>query len=205
MQIERFILGDFQMNSYLLIEGKDAILIDVGFDPFSIEKFIKEKELTLKAILLTHAHLDHIGGLEQIRERFKVPVYLHQEEKEWLSSPQLNGSEIFPFFGEVKCKPADVLLCDLDSLEIESFFIEVIHTPGHTPGGISYYLKPFLFSGDTLFKESIGRTDLKGGNYDQLLKSIHEKLFTLPDETVVYPGHGEKTTIRFEKELNPYV
>ncbi|TCS84437.1 MBL fold metallo-hydrolase [Tepidibacillus fermentans] len=205
MEIKTFVLGEFETNSYLLIQDGQAILIDVGFEPESIETYLNQHQIQLKTIFLTHAHLDHIGGLEYIRERFSVPVYVHHAESEWLSNPRYNGSEIFPYFGQVICKPADYLIKEEQLINIGSFQIQPIHTPGHTPGGTSYYLKPFLFSGDTLFYHSIGRTDLYGGNHTQLIDQIRNKLYFLPEDTKVYPGHGESTTIGEEKRNNPYV
>ena len=111
----------------------------------------------------------------------------------------------FSFYGEVKCKPADYLLTEEKLIKVSNFDVQIIHTPGHTPGGISYYIKPLLFSGDTLFNSSVGRTDLFGGNQQLLVESIKSKLFSLPDDTIVYSGHGEKTSIKNEKRFNPYV
>lgn len=205
MKIERFVLGDFEVNSYLIINNKEAVLIDVGFEPDVITEYIMTNNLELKAILLTHAHLDHIGGLEEIRERFNVDVYIHRNEAEWLVNPSFNGSKDFPFFGEVMCKPTNNLLTDNDELLFGDTKIKVIHTPGHTPGGVSYLINRWLFTGDTLFNNSIGRTDLWGGNYKQLIDSIKNKIFKLSNEVIVYPGHGEKTSIKNEKVTNPFI
>jgi len=204
MEIKRFVLSDFEVNNYLLIEGKEAVLIDAGFDPEPIETYLLEKGIELKAILLTHAHLDHIGGLQRLRERFNAPVYIHQKEIDWLTDPELNGSKTFPFFGDVVCEPADYILKEGKPLKIGGFHFEVLHTPGHTPGGVSFYMKPWIFTGDTLFYRSIGRTDLYGGDQMLLLQTIENQLFSLPNETVVYPGHGQHTTIAEEKKWNPY-
>jgi len=205
MKIKRFVLGEFEVNNYLLVNNKEGVLIDVGFEPEPIEQYIKEHNIELKAILLTHAHLDHIGGVEHIRARINAPVYVHEKEKDWLKHPVLNGSEAYPHFGQVICKPADFLIKDEQILTIGSFSFKIISTPGHTPGGLCYYINSSLFSGDTLFQRSIGRTDLYGGDMWALEKSIKEKLYILPDETIVYPGHGPKTTIDKEKKTNPYI
>ncbi|OEF99287.1 hypothetical protein BHF71_09190 [Vulcanibacillus modesticaldus] len=205
MEIKRFVLGEFAVNSYLLIKNQTGVLIDVGFSPKMIEEYIEKEKIRLKAILLTHTHLDHIGGVEGIREKFDVPVYVHTDENKWLSDPALNGSEHFPFYGKVIVNPADNLIGYDSEIKIADFKIKAIHTPGHTPGGITYYIKPYLFSGDTLFENSIGRTDLYGGDFDQLLNSIKEKLFVLPDDTIVFPGHGNETSIGKEKNSNPFI
>jgi len=205
MKIERFVLGDFQVNSYLIINAKEAVLIDVGFSPDAIVEYIEKNKIELKAILLTHAHLDHIGGLEKIRDRFNVDVYLHKNEAEWLVNSTYNGSKDFPFFGEVICKPTNKLLTDNEELIFGDIKVKAIFTPGHTPGGVSYLINKWLFSGDTLFNNSIGRTDLWGGNYKQLIDSIKNGLFRLSNEVLVYPGHGEKTSIKNEKATNPFI
>lgn len=205
MRIKQFVLGDFEVNSYLIINNIEAVLIDVGFKPSVIEEYIITNNLELKAILLTHAHLDHIGGLEEIRERFNVDVYIHENEADWLVNPTFNGSKDFPFFGEVKCKPTNNLLTDDEELIFGDIKIKAILTPGHTPGGVSYLINKWLFTGDTLFNNSIGRTDLWGGNYNQLIDSIKNKLLKLSNEVIVYPGHGEKTTIKNEKATNPFI
>lgn len=204
MKIERFVLGDFEVNSYLIINNKETVLIDAGFEPDVVAEYIMINNLELKAILLTHAHFDHIGGLEEIRERFNVDVYIHKNEAEWLINPSFNGSKDFPFFGEVSCNPASKLLTDNDELVFGDLKIQIIHTPGHTPGGVSYLINRWLFTGDTLFNNSIGRTDLWGGNYKQLIDSIKNKIFKLSNEVVIYPGHGEKTSIKNEKTTNPF-
>lgn len=205
MRIKQFVLGDFEVNSYLIINNNEAVLIDIGFKPSVIEEYIITNNLELKAILLTHAHLDHIGGLEEIRERFNVDVYIHKNEADWLVNPTFNGSKDFPYFGEVKCKPTNNLLNDDEELIFGDIKIKTIFTPGHTPGGVSYLINKWLFTGDTLFNNSIGRTDLWGGNYNQLIDSVKNRLLKLSNEVVVYPGHGEKTTIKNEKATNPFI
>lgn len=205
MKIERFVLGDFAVNSYLIINDKEAVLIDVGFEPDVIAEYLIANNLELKAILLTHAHLDHIGGLEEIRDRFNVDVYIHKNEAEWLGNPVFNGSKDLPFFGEIKCKPTNKLILDNEELVFGEIKIKAIFTPGHTPGGVSYLINKWLFTGDTLFNNSIGRTDLWGGNYKQLIDSIKNRLLKLSNEVTVYPGHGEKTSIKNEKITNPFI
>lgn len=205
MRIKPFVLSEFEVNNYLLIEGKNAVLIDAGFKPEKIESYIIQNQLHLQAILLTHTHLDHIGGLESIRRRFNAPVYVHKKEKQWLSNPQLNGSDAFPYFGQVVCQPAEIMIENDGFLDIGDFHFNLFHTPGHTPGGVSYLINDWLFTGDTLFYRSIGRTDLYGGDQFQLLETIQKKLLSLPEDIAVFPGHGKETTIGEEKKLNPFL
>ncbi len=205
MKIKRFILSDMGVNCYLISNNSDAILIDVGFNPTIIEEYIDSNNLNLLAILLTHAHFDHIGGLEQIRSKYKAPVYVHEKEQDWLTNPALNGSETFSYFGKVTSKPSENIIKEENILNIDDFHIKVIHTPGHTPGSVTYKINNWLFTGDTLFNRSIGRTDFAGGNHVQLINSIKKKIFLLTDKSIVFPGHGEQTTVGEEKKNNPFL
>lgn len=159
------------------------------------------------AVLLTHAHFDHIGAVDDVRETYSIPVYVHTEEQDWLQDASLNGSALFMMGRSITAKPADELIEKEGTLSIGSFTFEVFETPGHSPGSVSYYSKEAaaVFSGDVLFQMSIGRTDLPGGSFNELIMSIEEKLFTLPDETAVLCGHGPETTIGFEKANNPFL
>lgn len=159
-----------------------------------ISFYIKEKGLTPLAILLTHAHFDHIGALDEVREKWDIPVYLHQNEKNWLTDASLNGSGMLRGI-EVTAKPADHLIEGDGELNIGPFHLETLFTPGHSPGSVSYYVKDadLVISGDVLFQGGIGRTDLIGGDQETLLTSIHEKLLTLPEHTLVLSGHGPET------------
>jgi len=206
MKIQNFVLGMVGTNCYLVVneEEKQCILIDPAVYSGEIAEQIRREGLDLRAILLTHGHFDHIMGIDGFRKEFpEIPVYAHREEEALLKDASMNASLEFgrqyTFSGAVYAEDGDVL--DLAGMQFR-----VIHTPGHTIGGCCYYLQEekVLFSGDTLFQESIGRTDFPTGNGGQLMRSIREKLFTLPEETAVYPGHMERTTIGDEKKYNPY-
>ena len=206
MKIQNFVLGMVGTNCYLVVneEEKQCILIDPAVYSGEIAEQIRREGLDLRAILLTHGHFDHIMGIDGFRKEFpEIPVYAHREEEALLKDASMNASLEFgrqyTFSGAAYAEDGDVL--DLAGMQFR-----VIHTPGHTIGGGCYYLQEekVLFSGDTLFRESIGRTDFPTGNGGQLMRSIREKLFTLPEETAVYPGHMERTTIGDEKKYNPY-
>ena len=206
MKIQNFVLGMVGTNCYLVVneEEKQCILIDPAVYSGEIAEQIRREGLDLRAILLTHGHFDHIMGIDGFRKEFpEIPVYAHREEEALLKDASMNASLEFgrqyTFSGAAYAEDGDVL--DLAGMQFR-----VIHTPGHTIGGCCYYLQEekVLFSGDTLFQESIGRTDFPTGNGGQLMRSIREKLFTLPEETAVYPGHMERTTIGDEKKYNPY-
>ncbi|WP_285825050.1 MBL fold metallo-hydrolase [Schaedlerella arabinosiphila] len=206
MKILNFVLGMVGTNCYLVVneEEKQCILIDPAVYSGEIAEQIRREGLDLRAILLTHGHFDHIMGIDGFRKEFpEIPVYAHREEEALLKDASMNASLEFgrqyTFSGAAYAEDGDVL--DLAGMQFR-----VIHTPGHTIGGCCYYLQEekVLFSGDTLFRESIGRTDFPTGNGGQLMRSIREKLFTLPEETAVYPGYMERTTIGDEKKYNPY-
>jgi len=206
MNIEVFSLGPLQTNAYLLStdDRTRGIVIDPGMNPRSLMKRIEGMEI--EAILLTHAHFDHIGGVDELRKAKGCPVYLHPLEADWLTDARLNGSTNWPELGgPIVTEAAEYDLADRQKLKLLDTEFLVMHTPGHSPGSVSFLWGDRLFGGDVLFKMSVGRTDLRGGDSRDLLDSIHGKLFELSDETVVYPGHGPKTTIGFEKKNNPYV
>lgn len=200
-------LGPLQTNGYVLDNGQgQGIIIDPGMYPQEMLEHISN--LNIAAILLTHTHFDHIGGLEEIRKVTKAPVYLHPLEVDWLTDPEKNGSARWPMVtGPITCEPAEKQVQHGDKLELAGLHIHVLHTPGHSPGSVAYYLadQNMVIAGDALFAGSIGRTDLPGGDYDTLINSIKAQLFTLPDETIVYPGHGPHTTVGEEKKYNPFL
>lgn len=201
-------LGPLQTNAYIIEdENKECVIIDPGSEGKRLVKNLEKKELRPIAILLTHAHFDHIGAVDDVREKWDCPVYIHINEQDWLMNSALNGSKYFGLEEEIVVKEADHLLNEEGKLTIGSFSFEVYETPGHSPGSVSYYLKEqsIVFSGDALFARSIGRTDLPGGSHKQLIQSIHEKLLVLPENTIVAPGHGPLTTIMNEMNENPFL
>lgn len=191
-------------NCYLVRgEHPEAVVIDPGGDIALILALIESEGLQVSAIVNTHGHADHIGANADLAERFGCPIMVHEADARLLTDPVANLSA---FLGESVLSPAaDRLLRHGDRIEIGPVALHVIHTPGHTPGGICLHTDGHLFAGDTLFAGSIGRTDFPGGSMDQLTSGIREKLLVLPDDTIVYPGHGPTTTIGAEKAENPYL
>ena len=205
MEVFEYQTGPLQVNTYLVFdEAKEAFLVDPGSYLKQISNKIIEKELDLKYIVLTHGHGDHIGGIKQFKADFPdVKVVALDAEKETLNDSVLNNSKIL-LGGEVTMD-ADIYVHDGETMKIGNMDLMFMATPGHTPGGMSILVGDKVFCGDTLFKGSIGRSDMPGGDYLALIDSIKTKLFTLPDETKVYPGHMYKTTIGWEKKHNPFV
>ncbi len=209
LKIDRLILGAFETNCYVVRKDESAtecLVIDTGLDGSDLVAFLEEHQLTPIAVVLTHGHADHIVGLAVLRQRYPgIKIFIHQLDAPLLTDPDANLSGLAGL--AFATGPADVLLRDRDVIEEAGIQLRVLHTPGHTLGGICLYAEPeaIVFGGDTLFADSVGRTDFPGGDMDQLIESIRTKLFTLPDKTAVYPGHGMRTTIGREKRANPYV
>ncbi|MDW7668076.1 MAG: MBL fold metallo-hydrolase [Bacillota bacterium] len=205
MIIETLRLGSYGANCYIVgsEKSKDVMIIDPGAESSKVKKLISSKSYNPIFILLTHGHGDHIGGAKDLKKEFNIPVYIHKKDSAMLKDERLNFTNMM--FKNGVSLNADKFLEDGDKINLDNMKFQVIHTPGHTPGGICLKNKDVVFSGDTLFKGSIGRTDLPGGSYDQIIKSIKEKLLVLDEDTVVYPGHEGQTTIKYEKENNPFL
>lgn len=205
MHVKSMSLGPLGTNCYVVYDDRNALIIDPGGEANIITDFLDEEKLSPQAILLTHAHFDHIGAVEDLRFFYGLDVYLHKNEASWLEEPRLNGS--ISFTGEeIKTKQAEYIL-EPGEIRIASFTFEVVHTPGHSPGSVSFIFKDegFVIAGDVLFQQGIGRTDLPGGDMKQLETSIRKHLYQLDNTFVVYPGHGPRTTIGNEKANNPFV
>ncbi len=205
MILETVIAGHLDVNCYLIgcEESHAGAVIDPGGDAEEIIKKAEKLGLKLKYIVCTHGHVDHIAAVDEIRKATGAKVMIHGADAEMLTDPQKNLSV---FMGEkISIQPADIILKEGDVIDIGTVQLEVLHVPGHTPGGICLKTPTAVFSGDTLFAGSIGRSDFPGGNHGLLVKGIKEKLLTLPDETRVYPGHGPDTLIGQEKRHNPFL
>ncbi len=209
MKIDSLILGAYETNSYVLRDSDsatDCLVIDTGLEAGGLIDLLEEQKLNPVAIVFTHGHVDHIGGVAALRSKFPdMKVHIHKLDAEMLTEPgaNLSGMTGAPFSTE----PEDFPLAEQDVVEQAGVELLVLHTPGHTPGGVCLYSEKdgVAFVGDTLFAESVGRADFPGGSMSQLISSIKEKLFILPDETKVYPGHGPATTIGHEKAHNPFL
>ncbi|MBC8562497.1 MULTISPECIES: MBL fold metallo-hydrolase [Jutongia] len=199
------VVGPIQTNCYFLYreDTKECLIIDPGYEADKIEAYVQKKQLHVAGILLTHGHFDHITAADEVRKKFQTKIYASGKEKELMADPRMNVSVMM---GESVSLKADVWLEDGQELEMLGETMRCILTPGHTGGGMCFYFPKacMLFSGDTLFQESVGRTDFPTGSSRELIRSVREKLLVLPEAVRVYPGHGLMTTIRDEQMFNPY-
>ncbi len=204
MKIKRFEVGALGVNCYVLYDEKTkkALVIDPGDEPELILDFIREEGLSLQYIICTHGHFDHIGAVKELKEESRAKVILHQSDLEmYRNAPQI-ASQFFGIRIDSQPEP-EILLENEMTMNLIDKEIKFIHTPGHSLGSICIYIDNYLFTGDTLFAGSVGRTDLMGGSMEQLLNSL-KKLASLPPETIILPGHGPKTQLRIEIMTNPF-
>ena len=204
MILETHAVGMIQANCYILgdEESREAIVIDPGGDAPTIVRSLEKANLKLVAILATHGHFDHVDGLGQLKKAVDAPIYLHREDLPLVESM---GSQGAMFGVQIQQAPTpENFVAEGDEIRFGNLTVQVLHTPGHSPGSVSYRIGDKVFVGDLLFAGSIGRTDLPGGDYATLISAVREKIFTLGDTTTVYPGHGPATTVGTEKRTNPF-
>lgn len=205
MRISSLTLGLVDTNTYFIEDDNSVILIDPSSESDKIIKKLNQINKPLKAVLLTHAHYDHIGALDDIIEKYHVPVYMHEEEFDFLKDTKKNGADKFKQFGlpniTSSAKPKSLTE---GPAEIAGFKFEVLHTPGHSPGSLTFVFDQFAVVGDTLFNNGIGRTDLYKGDYETLIDSIQDKIFNLDGDLPLFPGHGPYTTVD-DEQLNPFL
>ncbi|MCT8977167.1 MBL fold metallo-hydrolase [Clostridium sp. CX1] len=199
MEVRRVPAGVYAANCYILMdeETKEAAVMDPGGDADDLSKVIKEMGAKVKYILLTHGHVDHVGAVTELKDEFKAPVYINEEDYKMISNREY-------IYGDIIGK-VDGYINEGDSFKLGSSEIKVLQTPGHTPGGVCFLVDNMVITGDTLFAGSIGRTDLGGGDYEAIIRSIKEKLMILPDDTIVLSGHGGQSTIGRERVHNPFL
>jgi hydroxyacylglutathione hydrolase len=203
-RVHTLVLGRLQTNCYILESEEKSIIIDPGDEPERILRFVEDIRAAPKLVVATHAHFDHILGVDRIKTELEIPFAIHKEDIEILESMQTQVRQFMGYNVPPPPKP-DQFLADGQEIAVGDGLVKVIHTPGHSPGSISLSGDGYVFTGDALFHQSIGRTDLHGGDPDMLIRSIRNRLFTLDDETVVYPGHGPETSVGDEKVANPFV
>lgn len=210
LNVRVYSLGPIQTNCYIVSnKNKDCLIFDPGEQANYIISELRKNGLKPLAILLTHTHFDHIGAVDEVREQYKLPLYVHEKEVSWLSDPMKNGSGKYaelPNYMVEKPEEEHIIRKE-GEMTIGDFTFKIAHTPGHSPGSVSFIFKEdgFAIVGDTLFEQSVGRTDLIGGSMSVLTKSIKDKLFSLPEDTIIYPGHGQYTTPAAEMASNPFL
>jgi hydroxyacylglutathione hydrolase len=203
-KLHTLVVGRLQTNCYILQSDSTALVIDPGDEPERILRFLDDIAVKPSKIIATHTHFDHVLGVNAIRAKLNIPFLIHRDD---LSMLELMQSRVRQFMGFSVPPPpkVDQFLADGESINIGQDKVKVIHTPGHSPGSISLAGRGYVLTGDALFSQSIGRTDLPGGDLDTLVRSITDRLFSLDNDTIVYPGHGPETSIGDEKLANPFV
>lgn len=206
LQVLEYNVGDIGTNCYLMVNTstKETIIVDPGGDAPMLERHIAQQGLKPVAVFLTHAHYDHAHHAKVLKKEYQIPVYVHEAERETLTDVRVNASAMF---GCPETYEADIFVKDGQQIQVAGFDIKVLHTPGHTPGGACYYFEKnkTLVSGDSLFCGSVGRTDFPKGSMSDLVRSLREKVLTLPRDTEVLPGHMMRTTIGKEIDYNPFL
>lgn len=206
LNIQKFNTGLYDVNTYVIwdSENLEAAVIDWGGDFELVNNFLNENNLKLNFVLNTHGHFDHIMADDEVQKKLGVPVYAHRDDLELINYLPIQ-LQMFGIESGINAPEIDHFVEDGDVLKLGSYEIKVIHTPGHSQGGVCYLIEDKLFAGDTLFLECIGRTDFPYGNHQQLIESIKNKLMILPDETQVFSGHGDNTTIGHERKFNSFI
>lgn len=205
IELFTLVVGPLEENCYIACDAdtREALIVDPGAEAEKIIQFIKDKNILPQMIVNTHGHWDHVGAVSKLKDTFHIPFYLHQEDAKWLEEP------LASYFGRsaVRGLTVDHFVKDGDELTLGQHRLRVIHTPGHTQGGCVLWLveDAIAFTGDTLFKGTVGRTDFEDGSYEAILHSVQTALKALPGECVLYPGHGPKSTMAFERVHNPYM
>ena len=209
LQLQSFVFNPLQENTYVLFdETKECVIIDPGCyereEQYDLADFIETNELKVVKLLNTHGHVDHVLGNAFVKETYKTKLYIHEQDAATLKAVKVYAPH-YGFFQYQEAEP-DIYLKEGEPVTFGNQSLDILFVPGHAPGHVAFYhaASKTLIGGDVLFYNSIGRTDLPGGNYDTLINSIQQKFFTLPDEVTVYPGHGPETTIGYEKKTNPF-
>lgn len=207
MKIETLVVGPIETNCYIVSDpvSREAVIIDAGDDAEEILAYVEQNQLQVKYLLNTHGHFDHIQANDAIREKTGAQLAIHADDVELLASPEKVSAGMMSVIHG--CREPEVVLHNGDTIAFGPYQLRVIYTPGHSKGGCCFYevQEKVCFTGDTLFRGSIGRTDLYGGNYAVLLKSVRERLQVVADDVTIYPGHGPESTMAFERRANPYL